>query len=103
MAEDIDSSLPFTPVIIIGAGRSGTNAVRDMICSLPDFATWPCDEINPIWRHGNVLHPTDAIPPELATPAIRHFIRTQFVREWERLGRPKFLVEKTCANACTSR
>lgn len=40
--------LPFTPVVIIGAGRSGTNALRDALTALPEFETWPCDEINPI-------------------------------------------------------
>ena len=40
-------------VVIIGAPRSGTNMLRDVLTSLPGFATWPCDEINLIWRHGN--------------------------------------------------
>ncbi|WP_417809966.1 sulfotransferase family protein [Thioclava sp.] len=96
---DQSVSLPFTPLIIIGAGRSGTNALRDALTRLPSFATWPCDEINPIWRHGNLDWPNDEIPPERATPAVRKSIRSSFQRIWRQQGRPDFVVEKTCANA----
>jgi hypothetical protein len=90
---------PFTPLVIIGAGRSGTNALRNALTQLPSFATWPCDEINPIWRHGNLDWPNDEIPPERATPAVRQSIRRAFWRIWRQQGRPDFVVEKTCANA----
>jgi len=92
-------TLPFTPVIIIGAGRSGTNALRDALTRLPGFETWPCDEINPIWRHGNLDWPNDEIPPERATPVVRHSIRKAFWRIWRQQGTPDYVVEKTCANA----
>lgn len=91
-------SLPFTPVIIIGAARSGTNMLRDMLSALPGFATWPCDEINPIWRHRNRGWPDDEIPARLAARG-RGYIRRRFVRLWRRTGRPPFVVEKTCANS----
>lgn len=93
-----EQPFPFTPVIILGAGRSGTNALRDMLSSLPEITTWPCDEINPIWRHGNVLWPNDEIPPERATPSVIRFIRKAFEEQWKRSGRPAFVLEKTCAN-----
>ncbi|MGR3572923.1 sulfotransferase family protein [Brevirhabdus sp.] len=92
-------TLPFTPVVIIGAGRSGTNALRDALTRLPGFETWPCDEINPVWRHGNLDWPDDEIPPERATPAARQSIRKAFRRIWWQQGTPDFVVEKTCANA----
>jgi hypothetical protein len=92
-------AFPFTPVVIIGAGRSGTNALRDALTQLPGFATWPCDEINPIWRHGNLDWPNDEIPPERATPAVRQSVRKAFWRIWRQQGCPDFVVEKTCANA----
>lgn len=92
-------AFPFTPVVIIGAGRSGTNALRGALTQLPGFATWPCDEINPIWRHGNLDWPDDEIPRERATPAVRQSIRMAFLRIWRQQGRPDFVVEKTCANA----
>lgn len=99
MVDDIRAPLPFTPLIIIGAGRSGTNALRDTLTRLPGFATWPCDEINPIWRYGNLDWPNDEIPPERATPAVRRSIRRAFWRIWRQQGQPAFVVEKTCANA----
>lgn len=93
------TDLPFRPLIIIGAGRSGTNILRDALCALPGFATWPCDEINPIMRHGNIGMPHDRFDAMQARPAVARFIRAAFKREWERQGRPAFLVEKTCANS----
>ena len=63
-------NLPFTPLIIIGAGRSGTNALRDALTSLPGFKTWPCDEINAIWRFVNYSVPYDEFIVEHATPAV---------------------------------
>ena len=47
------------PIIIIGAPRSGTNMLRDVLCNLDGVGSWPCDEINYIWRHGNVKNPSD--------------------------------------------
>ena len=44
----------FIPLIIIGAGRSGTNILRDSLCKVDGVVTWNCDEINPLWRHGNI-------------------------------------------------
>jgi Sulfotransferase family len=87
----------FQPVIIIGAARSGTNMLRDVLTQLQGFDTWPCDEIPFIWRYGNRHHPDDELPPESATQTVRRYIR----REFARAARPstKFLVEKTCANS----
>lgn len=90
--------LPFTPVVIIGAGRSGTNMLRDTLTALEGVATWPCDEINPIWRHGNIAWPNDEIPVERAARP-RAFIRRAFRRIWRQTGECAFVVEKTCANS----
>ncbi|MDZ7846842.1 MAG: sulfotransferase [Owenweeksia sp.] len=86
------------PVIIIGAGRSGTNILRDSICSLPGFETWPCDEINYIWRHGNIGKATDRFTPEDARPSVKKFIRSQF-EKFQRSSGAGTVVEKTCANS----
>lgn len=85
-------------IIIIGAGRSGTNALRDALCKLDEFGTWPCDEINYVWRYGNRSHPTDELTPSDATEQTKRFIRTQFRRQQQNLG-THYLVEKTCANS----
>ncbi|MCS4502494.1 sulfotransferase [Arhodomonas aquaeolei] len=85
-------------VVVIGAPRSGTNMLRDVLCSLNGVATWPCDEINYIWRHGNLRYPSDELPPERATDFVRRYIRRQF--DWvARHYGVETVVEKTCANS----
>ena len=88
----------YTPVIIIGAGRSGTNMLRDIITSIPSFETWDCDEINPIWRYGNQNFPTDELKPENASPKIINYITGRFHKIHRQTG-AEFIVEKTCANS----
>lgn len=85
-------------VVVIGAPRSGTNMLRDLVTALPEFGSWPCDEINPIWRHGNRDHPSDAFTPEMATDDVKRFVRGRFesLRSKAHVGR---VVEKTCANS----
>jgi hypothetical protein len=85
------------PIVIVGAPRSGTNMLRDCLVKLDGFTTWPCDEINYIWRHGNIDHPTDELAPELATAAVQRYVR----RAFDRIGAKHpdaRVVEKTCAN-----
>ncbi len=86
------------PVIIIGAGRSGTNMLRDLLVKLPGLATWPCDEINYIWRHGNRGYPTDQFTPDMATSRVQRYIRNQF-DALARRSAASTVVEKTCANS----
>lgn len=88
----------YQPIIIIGAARSGTNMLRDVLTQLPRFGTWSCDEINYIWRHGNPREVTDEFSPELATEEIQSFIRIAF----DKLAKKQalsYVVEKTCANS----
>lgn len=93
------------PVVIIGAGRSGTNMLRDVLTRLQGLNTWPCDEINYIWRHGNRDFSTDELTVRHASPKVSNFIRTQFSSIVEELGlstypdNQRFIVEKTCANS----
>jgi len=88
----------YIPVIIVGAGRSGTNMLRDVLTALPHFGTWPCDEINYIWRHGNKRHPTDELTPEMATSPVKKYIRNEF-RKVCKSQKIFYVVEKTCANS----
>lgn len=84
-------------LIIIGAPRSGTNMLRDVLCGFPGIATWPCDEINYIWRHGNVRYPSDELPAEAATLSSRRYINKKF--QWvANTYNAEIVVEKTCAN-----
>ncbi|MDO6462233.1 sulfotransferase [Granulosicoccaceae sp. 1_MG-2023] len=89
---------PYQPVIIIGAPRSGTNMLRDVLLEIDGVCSWPCDEINYIWRHGNVRYPSDEIPAERATESVRRYIRAQFDKAAKNFG-GDVVLEKTCANA----
>lgn len=72
--------------------------LRDLLCGLDSMATWPCDEINYIWRFGNARHPNDEFTVDMATPRIRNYIRRQF--DWvRRKYDADTVVEKTCANS----
>ncbi len=72
--------------------------LRDILTQLPDFGTWPCDEINYIWRHGNRREVTDEFGPELATEQVQLFIHRAFdkIAKKQKLSH---IVEKTCANS----
>lgn len=86
------------PVVIIGAARSGTNMLRDVLTALDDLGTWPCDEIPFVWRHGHATHPHDEFTPDMAAPQARRYIRKSF--EWvRRKTGASHVVEKTCANS----
>lgn len=86
------------PIVIIGAPRSGTNMLRNVICALDGVATWPCDEINYIWRHGNLRYPSDEIPVERVSIPTQSYIRMQFGWVAKRY-KAHTVVEKTCANS----
>ncbi|MEN8170721.1 MAG: sulfotransferase [Pseudomonadota bacterium] len=88
----------YQPVIIVGAPRSGTNMLRDMLVELVDVETWPCDEINYIWRHGNVRYPSDEFSVGMAVPAVSAYIQKQFDKLAD-ASNADVLIEKTCANS----
>lgn len=71
--------------------------LRDTLCALPNLGTWPCDEINYIWRYGNARFPTDELQPQQARPEVVAYIRQQFA-SIARAQNVELIVEKTCAN-----
>jgi hypothetical protein len=85
-------------VVIIGAPRSGTNMLRDVLTALPGYGTWDCDEINLTWRHGNRDFPSDELGAEQATPSVQRYVSRAFDRARRGSGAPH-VVEKTCANS----
>lgn len=72
--------------------------LRNLVTRLDSVGTWPCDEINGVWRHGNISYPSDELKPQLATHAVKRFINTQFDK-LARKNRCNTIVEKTCANS----
>jgi hypothetical protein len=85
-------------VIIVGAPRSGTNMLRDVLTAMPGFASWPCDEVNLLWRHGNRDHPDDELSAAQATPKIARYLHRRFDRIRARYD-AEVVVEKTCATS----
>lgn len=85
-------------VIIVGAPRSGTNMLRDVLTSARGITTWPCDEVNLLWKHGNLDIASDEIPADRATPAVRRYLRKQFAAIGAKAS-ADVVVEKTCATS----
>ena len=72
--------------------------LRDILTAFTGVATWPCDEINYIWRHGNLRHRSDEFTADMATARVRRYIRSQFA--WVAATyESTTVVEKTCANS----
>lgn len=88
----------YQPIIILGAPRSGTNMLRDMLVKLPGVKTWPCDEINYIWRHGNIHFPSDEFTSQMATADVCAYIKSQFDK-FASTTNAEIIIEKTCANS----
>ena len=72
--------------------------LRDLLTRLPGVSTWPCDEINYIWRHYNSTIPHDEFTPNHARSRVKRYIRRAFDSRARREG-CRVLVEKTCANS----
>ncbi len=85
-----------TPIIIIGAGRSGTKLLRSVLGTAENTVCFP-REINYIWRHHNAGYPTDELLPEHARPEVVRYIRDRFRAFSRKHGRFR-VVEKTVAN-----
>ena len=90
--------MTYRPLFIIGAGRSGTNILRDTLTTVPGWETWPCDEINLIWRHGNRDKRDDVFGESEATPRVKRYMHKVFER-FARTSGAAVVVEKTCANS----
>lgn len=86
----------YQSLIILGAPRSGTNALRDAICRISGFSTWPCDELNYLWKYTNADYPYDDLQLSQANPKVYSRINQVFQDKYEKSG--SIVVEKTCAN-----
>lgn len=82
------------PIVLIGATRSGTKILRDLIAQHRDIDRVPYD-INYIWKKGSESLGHDQIPPESATTETVSFIRAKIAAFGS--GRP-LIIEKTVAN-----
>ncbi|UHD15472.1 sulfotransferase family protein [Thiocapsa bogorovii] len=86
--------MTYRPLIVIGAARSGTKLLRDLIAAHDGADKVPFD-VNYLWRLGNEKWPDDELTPAMLTPAVRSRIQQQISRH--HAGAP-WLVEKTVSN-----
>ena len=84
------------PIVVVGAGRSGTTMIRDAFSTHPDLCTLDY-EMNYLWRYGNANHKDDVLTPDLLTDKIHSYIERKFARLL-RENNGSRLVEKTVAN-----
>jgi hypothetical protein len=87
------------PIVLIGAARSGTKIVRDVLAQATHGGRVPYD-IGFVWRYGNESVPHDVLDPQKVTPRTSRFIRSYLDRyaRNDSTGRP-LVVEKTVGNA----
>lgn len=85
------------PIVILGAARSGTKLLRDLLAASSAVAAVPYD-INYIWRRGSERLPHDEIPPTAATPDTINFIRGQVDRLSRAESTAQRPIEKTVSN-----
>lgn len=94
MGTDRHYSRPYRPLFVIGAARSGTKLIRDLLGSHPLVDEVPYD-INYVWRFGNENVAHDQLSPATLTSRMRRRIVRHLARYSS--GAP-FLVEKTVSN-----
>ena len=83
-------------VFVIGAARSGTKFLRDVIGASPEAAVVPYD-INYVWRGGNEGFPDDALPAA-ASGLVRQHIAAELSRQAKYRDGNSLLIEKTVSN-----
>lgn len=83
------------PICIIGAARSGTTLLAEILERHPDVAYWV--EPKYVWRYRDPRASDDVRRRSDATPAVTRYIRGRFARFAAERGKPRFM-EKTPSN-----
>lgn len=85
-----DDALLGKALVIVGAPRSGTTFVANIINRHPDLAY--IGEPRLIWRYGNDGK-SDLLRPEDARPAVKRYVRSSFAAEVRRQGRARLITK----------
>ena len=88
-------SFPERPTFLLGAARSGTSILSQMLGMHPDITYFGENDF--IWRYGHAFRSSDVITPEEATPQIKAYIRSQLLERFSQLE-GDYLLEKTPGN-----
>ena len=88
------------PIVIIGAGRSGTKFLRDVLAASPEVGAVPYD-VNYVWRRGFEGAADDVLPAASVGDRSRAYVRRTLMRMagLPPTGDGGILVEKTVSNA----
>lgn len=87
--------MPERPVCIVGAARSGTTILGQLLARHPDVAYW--EEPKYLWQYRKPTAAHDRRTSEEATPGVQNYIRARLDRYVERRDAGR-LVEKTPSN-----
>lgn len=83
-------------IFIIGAPRSGTNMLRDVLSKHVKIATWNCDEINDVWHQGRRFAHDELHIDKISR---KHALGIKkFFNDFSSNNEDKIILEKTCAN-----
>jgi hypothetical protein len=74
----------------VGAARSGTNFLGELLSQHPMLAYWRRPKY--IWRHGNAWKPDDCLTPRDARPRVKRYIRRRFSQYMRSRGKDRLLV-----------
>lgn len=83
-----------SPVLVIGAARSGTKIMRDTLAVALDCGVVPYD-VSFVWRYGNERTPDDCLPSSAVKPRTYRLVRSYLGRYADDRG---LVVEKTVGN-----
>ena len=84
----------YTPIILLGAARSGTKMLRDIIATHPEINKIPFD-VNFIWKYNNEKVEHDALTVKDVNQNAVKFIKKYLQKA--AAGKP-YLIEKTVSN-----
>lgn len=90
-----DDQLLTRPIVILGAPRSGTTLLSQLLSHHPRL--YLADEPRVLWKYGNDRR-SDLLRPQHATPEVRRYIRGALAQRVREAGRDR-LLEKTPSNS----
>ena len=77
-------------ILEVGAARSGTNFLGEVLSQHPQLAYWRRPKY--VWRYGNAWKPDDCLTAADARPRVRRYVQRRFGEFLERSGRERLLV-----------
>jgi hypothetical protein len=77
-------------ILEVGAARSGTNFLGEVLSQHPHLAYWRRPKY--VWRYGNAWKPDDCLTAADARPAVRRYVQRRFGEFLQRSGKQRLLV-----------